>query len=61
MSDSQEVTCPACAHKHFIEMELANIFHQRNAELEDAFRSIMIQCLKHVPLKSKAELKKAKP
>ncbi len=55
MSYKQEITCPSCQHKHFVDMDMVNVYFQRSKQLEDAFRDIMIQCLKHIPLTKNAD------
>lgn len=60
MNCKQEVTCPSCQHKHYVEMELTNFFFKRNQELEEAFREVLIHCLKHIPLYVDTDIAKAR-
>lgn len=55
MSYRQEVECPQCKHKHFVQMELADLYHKRNQSLEEAFRELFAICVKQVPIGKAAD------
>jgi hypothetical protein len=50
MSIQQQVECPECKHRHYVQMPVHDLLFERNLKLEQAFRDLMKICISHIPL-----------